>query len=575
MPIANVTCIYDSQTNKSGSVLESSTQMYISIGGQDGFLQFNIPALDEIYLSSAKLFLFLVDKGGNVKVVPTLYNVDDSLSGKPYSTYMTFQASGLIAEAAESYAPAGANIVQYHTWTSLDITELMIGYLGRNYYTLGLIGKTLSSGSFSAPAIGTIEAGRAAYIEIEYEYAVPFKPTIVYPLGEAISNTGTLTFEWRYHASGASVQQKFDLQWKMQSNTTWNTVTQTTSNTAYTMNASAFTNGIVEWQVRTYNKHNMVSEWATSQFVVIGKPGNPVITGVKNDAITEITWNANKQEESAARVQIRSGSNVIYDSGVIPAGIEDAHKPDLILDNGNYIAVLAISNMYGMWSNEITYPFTISNTKPSVTGFSAVSCGDYVKLTYTGTDHAEYYIYRAEGNSDFIPIGRTAGWEYNDYAVKSGTRYRYYVRCYLNAYRDTEIRDVSVKYSGLYLSGVTNMERRVNLVFHDRELFLPFKQSARNDNALILYSGRKKRVKESGIHYSESINLEVFVKKQMEPLVNAIHESNDVFCLRGADFVMYCDITDIGKSATLFNKGYLLSLVFDDVDYNEKVRFNG
>ena len=63
---------------------------------------------------------------------------------------------------------------------------------------------------------------------------------------------------------------------------------------------------------------------------VIGKPANPVITGVKNDARTEIIWQANRSEESAARIRILQGGQEIYDSGIIPAGIEDAHKPCLL-----------------------------------------------------------------------------------------------------------------------------------------------------------------------------------------------------------------------------------------------------
>ena len=94
------------------------------------------------------------------------------------------------------------------------------------------------------------------------------------------------------------------------------------------MNAALFANGIVEWRVRTYNQLEMASEYSMGQFYVVGKPGNPVITGVKNDALTEITWSAQKTEESSARIRIIKDGSEIYNSGIISGGIEDAHRPN-------------------------------------------------------------------------------------------------------------------------------------------------------------------------------------------------------------------------------------------------------
>lgn len=573
MATANVNCIFDSHRGygMGGQVNESGTYMPIFIPPQSGFMQFNIPNLEEIYLSSAKLFLYVEERGSGIKVTPTLYNVTKSLAGENSGFYDDFIRSGLIAKGADIYTSGSA--AGDRQYTSLDITELIIGYLGRNYYTLGLVGERIVENP-TTPKFGTIEGGNAAYIQLNYEYATPFKPTIVYPVGEAISNTGNITFQWKYNSSGTTGQQKFDLRWKMQASTTWNTVSQTTGNTYYTMNANAFTNGIVEWQVRTYNRHNMASEWAESQFVVIGKPGNPVISGVRNDAMTEITWNANKAEESAARVKIKKAGVLVYDSGVIPGGIEDAHKPDLILDNGNYVALLSISNMYDMWSNEISYPFTISNTKPPTPALMVATCGDYVKLTYTFVADAEYIIYRAEGEGEFIPVKRTRATEYNDYAVRSNVQYRYFVRCYKKAYSDSAVKDIYVQYKGYFLSSVADMGNRVNLLYHDTEMFMPVERRMKNDNALILYTGRKKPVKESGTHISETVSITVFVTRKNQAQLEEIYRSNGIFCLRNADFVMYCDVVELGGSMSFFNKGYLLNLTFETVDYEEKVRFD-
>ena len=177
----------------------------------------------------------------------------------------------------------------------------------------------------------------------------------------------------------------------MQSATQWNTTTVTSANQQHTMNAALFANGIVEWRVRTYNQLGMASEYSTGQFYVVGKPGNPVITGVKNDALTEITWSAQKSEESSARIRIIKDGDEIYNSGIISGGIEDAHRPNIILPNGTYSAILSIANIYDLWSDPVPKSFTINRVRPAVPALKAQSYGDYVELYFTG-DTNIYYI---------------------------------------------------------------------------------------------------------------------------------------------------------------------------------------
>lgn len=569
MPVVNIPCKFDSTKWKTG-VQDFCDRMRLS-RDQYGFMQYDIPDLEEVYISSAKLFVYMRDTGKNLKVTPTLFNVDYALNGAALGTYDSFIRNGMVNESEDTHL-ANSDI-SYMNWISFDITDLLIGYIGRKNYTIGMMTEVTGQ-SFNLVTLSSITDGSPSYIQLSYEFSVPFKPTPIYPVGEAISNTGNITFSWKYNSSGSSKQKKFDLQWKMQANTTWNTVSQETDSTSYTMNASVMNNGIVEWRVRSYNKGNMVSEWAESQFVVIGRPANPVISGVKNDAITEITWTANKAEESAARIKIKRDGWVIYDSRIVPGGIEDSHKPNIMLSDGNYIAYLQISNMYDMWSNEITYPFTIGNEKPKINEFSVFNCGDFVKLTFDGTDGSEFFVFRAEDWGDFIPIARVNAIGYDDFAVKAGKRYRYFVRCYKRGYVDSTIKDVTIKYKGYILSCVENMEQRINLIHHDSEYHIPLEKRTKMSNSLILYVGRKRPVKESGEHVSESISISAYVDKKGEKTLEQIYKTNGVYCIRSEDFVMFCEISELGASMRFFNRGYLMNMTFDSVDYEEKVRFN-
>jgi len=579
MATSRATCIYDAFIGYNNTAQPNGTTDTgnpVSPGGS--VFQFHLPVLQEINITSAKLYFWVVNTGKNTSIRAQLYDWFKTFEGANRATYDIMKNDYSIAWAEDEYA-TNSDAVGFNQYVAIDITELVIGYLGKQYYTLGLVAKRTSSASdYNYSRIGFIESGHPAYIELTYDYAIPFKPTLIYPVGEAISNQGNLTFQWNYNSSGTTGQKKFDLQWKMQAATSWNTVSQQTAATSYTMEASLLTNGIVEWRVRTYNLHNMVSEWSESQFVVIGKPANPTISGVLNDAITEITWNANKAEESAARVRIMKAGKVIYDSGIIPAGMQDSHKPDIMLDNGSYVALLSISNMYDMWSNEISYPFTIGNTRPSISKFDIIGLGDHVKVSCIGTEGAEYFIFRAEDEGEFIPIARVLGKgnsvEYEDYAVKADTRYRYFVRCYLRAYSDSGIRDVSTKYKGYLFSLVERMSRKVLFFFHEKEDRIPLEKKMVLDNSLIYYTGRKKPVKERGIKEDHTYGLSAYLSKEDMRILETLIAENGAFCLRCRDFVAFCDVTGFSSGIAFFGKGYSINLTLKEIDYTERVRFN-
>lgn len=576
MATTNVNAVFDAMiaSKEPDTNYQNIDTMTVFPNRNYAVIQFHMPKFEEVNLSSARLFFYVQNRGGNQEISVTLCDYHASLSGMTYKTYVAYVSDTEILEAEEVYT-CSSLVYGYNAWVSIDITNLVIGHLGENYYTLILKGEALASTNIYGTLIKTMEGGYTPYISLTYDYATPFKPKITYPDGDAVSNSGSLTFRWAYQSGGTTPQAKFDLQWKMQSATAWNSISQSTANTYYTMNASSFTNGIVEWRVRTYNKHNMVSDWAESQFVVIGKPGNPVISGAKNDAITEIIWTANKSEESAARVRLKKGSAVIYDSGIIPAGIEDAHKVDMMLDNGNYVALLSISNMYGMWSDEVSYSFTIGRAKPEAPGLDVSSQGDYLHLEYNPVSDTRFFIYRAEGEGEFIPIAETGNPFYDDYAVKSKVRYRYFVRAYNGAYNDSPVRDAYVEYKGYFLSCADNMSLRVNLYQHTGELHIPFEKKISNNSVLVVYTGRSRPVKESGIHTTSIISIEAFVRKKSESILQEIYRKNGTFCIRSEDILMYCDIASVSSTMQFFNLGYLLGLTFEEIDYQERVKFNG
>ena len=453
MATANATLVYDTYVSDSAKNTSYDTSEFASLGKtyRIAVQQYNIPSLQDIVLQSAKLRLYVHESVSGAKVSVALYEQSSKFNKLTYNDWIPVMDRKILdAQGSFTFTKGSSD---YDEWIEIDITNLVLGNLEKQNFTLGI---TTDKATFVI--IETSRNTHAPQIVITYQDATPFAPTIIYPDGEIVENAGTMRFQWRHNASGGSTQSKFELGWKMQSDPSWTTVTQSTGNQYYDIDASKFKNGIVEWRVRTYNSKGLASDYATAQFFVVGKPGNPSIASIKNDAITEIAWTANKSEEASARLEILQDGKVLISSGEIAAGIEDIWRPNIMLSNGAYVVTLEISNIYGIWSGKIAKTFNIGASAPAKPNLKVYNQGDAIRLDYTGPD-AEYFIYRSEDGEDFKPIARTANKSYMDYAVKSKSRYVYYVRAYSGGYSDSDKKDMAVVYKGYIFSDLSGEEK--------------------------------------------------------------------------------------------------------------------
>ena len=360
MATVKATLVYDTYVSDAHKSTTYENATYASLGKtyRIGVQQYNIPKLDDIVLNSAKLRLYVSESISGAKVTAALYDQNQKFSGLTYNDWIPVMDRKILdAEGSFTFTRGSSS---YDEWIEIDIANLILGNIGKQNFTLGI--------TTNKPTFTIIETSRNTHppeIVIDYQNATPFVPTIIYPDGEVLENAGTVRFQWRHNTSGGSAQSKFELGWKMQSESSWHTVTQSTTQQYYDINASSFQNGIVEWRVRTFNTKGLASDYATAQFFVVGKPGNPSIASIKNDAITEIAWTANKSEEASARLEILQGGKVLISSGEIAAGISDTWKPNIMLSNGAYTVTLEISNIYGIWSGKIAKTFNIGASAPA------------------------------------------------------------------------------------------------------------------------------------------------------------------------------------------------------------------
>lgn len=565
MATVKATLVYDTYVSDAHKSTTYENATYASLGKtyRIGVQQYNIPKLDDIVLNSAKLRLYVSESISGAKVTAALYDQNQKFSGLTYNDWIPVMDRKILdAEGSFTFTRGSSS---YDEWIEIDIANLILGNIGKQNFTLGI--------TTNKPTFTIIETSRNTHppeIVIDYQNATPFVPTIIYPDGEVLENAGTVRFQWRHNTSGGSAQSKFELGWKMQSESSWHTVTQSTTQQYYDINASSFQNGIVEWRVRTFNTKGLASDYATAQFFVVGKPGNPSIASIKNDAITEIAWTANKSEEASARLEILQGGKVLISSGEIAAGISDTWKPNIMLSNGAYTVTLEISNIYGIWSGKIAKTFNIGASAPARPQLQLYNQGDYTELIYSGPN-TEYFVFRAEDGGAYIPIARTAAKRYEDYRVSSGKRYSYFVRAYAGGYSDSAPKDISICYPGYIISGLAG-SRRVTAYLSSEE-YINDELMEELDVSLSHYVGREYPVRESSGFRDASISLEFFLSQKNYRKLAEILGQNQPICIRSSDFVRICSVSEHGATRDKLLGGYYVNITGHRIDFKEAVDY--
>lgn len=565
MATVKATLVYDTYVSDAHKSTTYENATYASLGKtyRIGVQQYNIPKLDDIVLNSAKLRLYVSESISGAKVTAALYDQNQKFSGLTYNDWIPVMDRKILdAEGSFTFTRGSSS---YDEWIEIDIANLILGNIGKQNFTLGI--------TTNKPTFTIIETSRNTHppeIVIDYQNAPPFVPTIIYPDGEVLENAGTVRFQWRHNTSGGSAQSKFELGWKMQSESSWHTVTQSTAQQYYDINASNFQNGIVEWRVRTFNTKGLASDYATAQFFVVGKPGNPSIASIKNDAITEIAWTANKSEEASARLEILQGGKVLISSGEIAAGISDTWKPNIMLPNGAYTVTLEISNIYGIWSGKIAKTFNIGASAPARPQLQLYNQGDYTELIYSGPN-TEYFVFRAEDGGAYIPIARTTDKRYEDYRVSSGKRYSYFVRAYAGGYSDSAPKDISICYPGYIISGLAG-SRRVTAYLSSEE-YINDELMEELDVSLSHYVGREYPVRESSGFRDASISLEFFLSQKNYRKLAEILGQNQPICIRSSDFVRNCSVSEHGATRDKLLGGYYVNITGHRIDFKEAVDY--
>lgn len=534
------------------------------------FLQFNVPAFENKEIVSA-----VVRIHNKVKVKGSIigcgqYNIPE-ISSLTANTFYSRYLDSDIAWSPTEYE-AGATVEDNNEWLEWDVTSIVKNNSGKNNIVLAIYsiqdkGVPNLSWTFTSK-----EGGKTPYINVVYNNAVPSLPTILYPNGDVIEKSGSITFQWKYNSLYDTGQTKFDFGWRKQGEAEWTTVTRNTSEQSYTMETAAISIGIVEWRVQTYNAINAASGYVYGTFELTGRPASPIITGMKNDAITEITWRCNESENAVYVMQILKDGKIIHDSGERAGGLSDSYVPDMMFENGQYVVKMRIGSAYGIWSDESAQVFNIAASVPVIPSIKVTALDAGVKI-FTDSASSMKYVYRAEESGTYSPIGSFSGNEYEDFTVKSGRLYHYKIRAYAGGYSDSAQADIYVKYKGARLAEVKNLAESIRILKSTSDWHIETQQKRSNEAELISYEGRQYKIKESGIHKESTISTSFYLPNKEAESLERIHGLNGIYLFRNSETCICCEITDFSFKNDLFDRGKTFDLSLIRINYDLGVRF--
>jgi len=237
----------------------------------------------------------------------------------------------------------------------------------------GGIGNTASGGGGGGGGSGYLSTALAApkqminashsgdgQVIISSVNTAPLAPTLT-PLPANIVAGVPNVLAWRFNDNDpGDTQSRADLQYKVNGAGAWTTITNAaTTAQQYTLPASTWALGTVEWQVATWDVNGAAGPWSASGFVgTVAAVTAPTITSPATDGLdqfvtpVEVDWSLPGGFPQEAYRVLRgsaSGLSDFYDSGIVASPAQSAMVPlDAISGRTDYITVTFSSG--GNWS---------------------------------------------------------------------------------------------------------------------------------------------------------------------------------------------------------------------------------
>jgi len=249
----------------------------------------------------------------------------------------------------------------------------------------------------------------------------PAAPDNLAPNGITVDRSKTNRMSWRHNdPDGNDPQSKFEINWRLQGNSSWTVVSQNTINQYYDVPINTFPAGKIEWRVRTYDQGGLVGPYsAVTVFTSAGTPTTPTITSPANNATIPIanptvTWSHPEQVQYRVRVFRTSDTMMVFEETKVSPN-KALTISTALANNTAYYVNVAIADSSGLWSNDARVNFTIAYTQPTaptlsytvdnINGSVTISVlNPFATGDIPRTDYDDFY--RKTGNGEWIKLAR-------------------------------------------------------------------------------------------------------------------------------------------------------------------------
>ncbi|NAE18087.1 hypothetical protein [Enterococcus hirae] len=238
-----------------------------------------------------------------------------------------------------------------------------------------------TTGASISPTAGVSDPTSTAAVTFVLQVAntAPNAATLASPpTNTSIDRTVAQRFSWLFLDSDAGdTQSRFDLQYRVQGEPTWTTVTTSTPNTFCDFAAATFASGSTyEWQVRTYDALGLQGPWSSSSFFTARTPQSaPTITSpIGGQAMSAtpavVAWSEPGQDAfQVRRVGDDAGSavpsTVYWESGTVADAT--ARSFAVPFDTNSRPEHLQVRVLYqGLWSAWADVRVLVAFTPPPI-----------------------------------------------------------------------------------------------------------------------------------------------------------------------------------------------------------------
>lgn len=402
-------------------------------------------------------------------------------------------------------------------------------------------------------------------------------PTNLVPNSVHVNIEQSIVFSWRFNSGVEGDQQtKFDLQWSHDDGQTWSTITETTSNTSYTMPPYTLPQGNIIWRVRTYDSLGQQSDWSQQAFITtIGAPNPPTITmpNIATQAKPYVSWHTNESQLSY-EVQVWDGTELFWTSGEVFSALKTCQIEKNLINHTTYTIRVRIKSEYNIWSDwatkEIVTEYAepkepivtlnpkngyieveIKNTPANVLDYGFIIDTiseefDYGSISDEPAEYIDYglideasvefnEIYRREVGGEWIRIAVNVPTDgsYQDYSVASGVKYEYMAVAYGigGGIAESAISNGMITLKGTWIHVADNPQETVYV-------FMFSVRDDRGDNwqpdvGFMQFAGRVNPVAEYGDAESYSVRFNLRIKDNADfEQLKKLARSKKTLCYR-------------------------------------------